>query len=161
MRSSSVSKLVGASDFIHIDDLEVRGSVPSNRKPSLALLLSSVVSRDSPCATARCLQVTKVIEMKRELLERNRASASAAAVAEKLIISRVCGRQRDRHRALRGLRAACMQHAAEGWLRRRVGFQPCLLRLGLGSLTQLSSQDSLEQQRRLQGALARVAPLRP
>ena len=36
MRSSSVSKLVGASDFIHIDDLEVRGSVPSNRKPSLA-----------------------------------------------------------------------------------------------------------------------------
>ena len=28
-------KLVGASDFIHIDDLEVRGSVPSNRKPSL------------------------------------------------------------------------------------------------------------------------------
>ena len=105
MRSSSVSKLVGASDFIHIDDLEVRGSVPSNRKPSLALLLSSVVSRDSPCATARCLQVTKVIEMKRELLERNRASASAAAVAEKLIISRVCGRQRDRHHALRGLRA--------------------------------------------------------
>ena len=41
------------------------------------------------------------------------------------------------------------------------GLQPCLPVLGLGSLTQLSSRASLEQQRRLQGALARVAPLRP
>ena len=48
-------------------------------------------------------------------------------------------------------------HAAEGWLRRRFGFQPSLPALGLGSLTQLSSWDILEQQRRLQGALARVA----
>ena len=107
------------------------------------------------------LQVTKVVGTKRELLERGRASAAAAAVAEKRIISRVCGRQRDRDRALRGCRAACMRHAAEGWLRRRVGFQPSLLRLGLGSLTQLSSQGSLEQQRKLQGALARLAALEP
>ena len=75
MRSSSVSKLVGASDFIHIDDLEVRGSVPSNRKPSLALLLSSVVSRDSPCASPRCLQAAQVVLMKRELLQRGCAAA--------------------------------------------------------------------------------------
>ena len=139
----------------------MRSPLESNRNPSLTSSRSSVVSRDSPCATARCLQVTKVIEMKRELLERNRASASAAAVAEKLIISRVCGRQRDRHHALRGLRAACVRHAAEGWLRRRVGFQPSLLALGLGSLAKLSIWDSLEQQWRLQGALARVAALRP
>ena len=70
--SSSVSKLVGASDFIHIDDLEVRGSVPSNRKPSLALLLSSVACRASPCASARCLQAAQVVGMSRELLERER-----------------------------------------------------------------------------------------
>ena len=87
MRSSSVSKLVGASDFIHIDDLEVRGSVPSNRKPSLALLLSSVVSRDSPCASPRCLQAAQVVLMKRELLQRGRAMAAAAAVGERLILS--------------------------------------------------------------------------
>ena len=117
--------------------------------------------RDALCASARCLQVTKVIGGKRELLERGCASAAAAAVAEKRIISRVCGRQRDRHRALRGLRAACVRHAAEGWLRRRVGFQPSLPALGLGSLAQLSSWDSSEQQWRLQGALARVAALRP
>ena len=52
-------------------------------------------------------------------------------------------------------------YAAEGWLRRRVGFQPSLLALGLGSLAKLSIWDSLEQQWRLQGALVRVAPLRP
>ena len=58
--SRSVSNGVGASDFIHVDDLEVRGSAPSNRMPSLALLLSSVVSRDSPCASPRCLQAALV-----------------------------------------------------------------------------------------------------
>ena len=107
------------------------------------------------------LQVTKVIETKRELLERGRASAAAAAVAERPIRARVCGRQRDRDRALRGCRAACMRHAAEGWLRRRFGFQPSLPALGLGSLAQLSSWDSSEQQWRLKGALARVAALEP
>ena len=107
------------------------------------------------------LQVTKVVGTKRELLERDRASAAAAAVAERPIHARVCGRQRDRDRALRGCRAACMRHAAEGQQRRMFGLQPCLPVLGLGSLTQLSSRASLEQQRRLQGALARVAPLRP
>ena len=85
------------------------------------------------------LQVTKVVGTKRELLERGRASAAAAAVAEKRIISRVCGRQRDRHRALRGLRAACVRHAAEGQQKRRFGLQPSLLVLGLDSLAQLSS----------------------
>ena len=113
MRSSSVSKLVGASDFIHIDDLEVRGSVPSNRKPSLALLLSSVACRDSPCASPGCLQAAQVVETKRGLLERDRAMAAAAAVAEKLILSHVCARQRDRgstspsSRLPRGMHAAC------------------------------------------------------
>ena len=107
------------------------------------------------------MPAAQVVETKRELLECGRASASAAAVAEKRIISRVCGRQRDRHHALRGLRAACVRHAAEGWLRRRVGFQPSLLALVLGSLAKLSIWDSLEQQWRLQGALARVAALRP
>ena len=126
MRSSSVSKLVGASDFIHINDLEVRGSVPSNRKPSLALLLSSVVSRDSPCASPRCLQAAQVVLMKRELLQRGRAMAAAAAVAERPILSHARGRQRDRHRPHCGLRAACVQHAAEGQLRCRFGWQPCL-----------------------------------
>ena len=120
MSSSSVSKLVSASDFIHIDDLEVRGSVPSNRKPSLALLLSSVVSRDSLCASARCLQAAKVVRTKCELLEHGRATAAAAAVGERLILSHALGQQRGRHHALRGLRAACMRHAAEGWLRLRV-----------------------------------------
>ena len=115
--------------------------------------------RDSPCASARCLQVTKVVGLKRDLLERGRASAAAAAVAERPIHAHVCGRQRDRHRALRGCRAACMRHAAEGQQRRMFGLQPCLPVLGLGSLTQLSSRASLEQQRSLQGALARVAPL--
>ena len=161
MRSSSVSKLVGASDFIHIDDLEVRGSVPSNRKPSLALLLSSVACRDTPCASPGCLQAAQVVETKRGLLERNRAMAAAAAVAEKLILSHVCGRQRDRHRALRGCRAACMRHADEGQWRRRFGLQPSLPALGLGSLAQLSSWDSSEQQRRPQSTLVRVAALRP
>ena len=159
--SRSVSNGVGASDFIHIDDLEVRGSVPSNCKPSLALLLSSVVSRDSPCASPRCLQAAQVVETKRELLQRGRAIAAAAAVGERLILSHMLGRWRDRHRPQRGLRVACVQHAAEGQQRRRFGWQPCLPALELGSWAQLSSQDSLEQQRRLQGALVRVAALRP
>ena len=54
---------------------------------------------------------------------------------------------------------ACVQHAAEGQQRRRFGWQPCLPALELGSWAKLSSQDSLEQQRRLKGALVRVAPL--
>ena len=112
-----VLNLVGTSDFIHLNDLEVRGSVPSNRKPSLALLLSSVACRASPCASARCLPAAQVVETKRELLERGRAIAAAAAVGERPILSHVCGRQRERHRAHGGLRAACVRHAAEGWLR--------------------------------------------
>ena len=108
MRSSSVSKLVGASDFIHIDDLEVRGSVPSNRKPSLALLLSSVVCRDSLCASPRCLQVAEVVGMKREQLQRGRAIAAAAAVGERLILSHALGQQRDRHRPLAASARACV-----------------------------------------------------
>ena len=155
--SRFVSNGVGASDFIHIDDLEVRGSVPSNRKPSLALLLSCVACRDSPCASARCLQAAQVVGMSRELLQRGRAMTAAAAVAERPILSHARGWQRDRHRPQRGLRVACVQHAAEGQQRRRFGWQPCLPALELGSWAQLSSQDSLEQQRRLQGALARVA----
>ena len=89
------------------------------------------------------LQVTKVIGTKRELLERGRASVAAAAVGERPILSHVCGRQRDRHRAHGtghgGLRAACVRHAAEGWLRRRVGLQPSLSVLELDNLAQLSS----------------------
>ena len=102
-----------------------------------------------------------MVETKRELLERGRAIAAAAAVGERLILAHALGQQRGRHHALRGLRAACMQHAAEGQQRCRFGLQPSLLALGLGSLAQVSSWVSLEQQRRLQGALARVAPLRP
>ena len=151
--SRSVSNGVGASDFIHFNDLEVRGSVPSNRKPSLALLLSCVACRDSPCASARCLQAAQVVGMSRELLQRGRAMAAAAAVGERLILSHMLGRWRDRHRPQRGLRVACMRHAAEGQQRRRFGLQPSLPALELGSLAQLSSWDSLEQQRRLQGAL--------
>ena len=77
--------------------------------------------------------------MKRELLERGRAIAAAAAVGERPILSHVCGRQRERHRAHGGLRAACVRHAAEGWLRRRVGLQPSLSVLELDNLAQLSS----------------------
>ena len=135
MRSSSVSKLVGTSDFIHFDELRVRSPLESNRNPSLTSNRSSVVCRDTPCASPGCLQAAQVVETKRELLERGRAISTAAAVGERPILSHVCGRQRDRHHALRGLRAACVRHAAEGWLRRRVGFQPSLLRLGLDSLT--------------------------
>ena len=161
MTSRSVSKLVGASDFIHFDELRVRSALESNRKPSLALLLSSVVSRDSPCASPRCLQAAQVVETKRELLQRGRTIAAAAAVGERLILSHMLGRWRDRHRPQRGLRVACVQHAAEGQQRRGFGLQPSLPALELGSWAQLSSQDSLEQQRRLQGALVRVAALRP
>ena len=157
LTSRSVSKLVGASDFIHFDELRVRSALESNRKPSLALLLSSVVSRDSPCASPRCLQAAQVVETKRELLQRGRTIAAAAAVGERRILSHMLGRWRDRHRPQRGLRVACMRHAAEGQQRRRFGLQPSLPALGLGSLAQLSSWDSLEQQGRLQGALARVA----
>ena len=49
--SRSVFSGVGTSDFTHVNDLEVRGSAPSNCKPSLALLQSSVVCRDSLCAS--------------------------------------------------------------------------------------------------------------
>ena len=139
LTSRSVFSGVGTSDFININDPEVRDSVPSNRKPSLALLQSSVVSGDSLCASARCLQAAKVVGTKRELLERGRATAAAAAVGERLILSHALGQQRGRHHALRGLRAACMRHAAEGQWRRMFGLQPCLPVLGLGSLTQLSS----------------------
>ena len=99
--------------------------------------------------------------MSRELLQRGRAMAAAAAVGERLILSHAFGQQRDRHRPLRGCRAACMRHADEGQWRRRFGLHPCLPVLELGSLAQLSSWDSSEQQWRLQGALARVAALRP
>ena len=156
-----MSKLVGACTSMSLDELRVRSPLTSNRNPSLTSNRSSVVCRDSPCASARCLPAAQVVETKRELLERGRAIAAAAAVGERPILSHVCGRQRERHRAHGGLRAACVRHAAEGWLRRRVGFQPSLLALGLGSLAQLSSWDSSEQQWRLQGALARVVALRP
>ena len=98
-----------------------------------------------------------MVETKRELLQRGRTVAAAAAVGERPILSHICGRQRDRHRPQRGLREACVQHAAEGQQRCRFGLQPSLPALELGSWAQLSSQDSLEQQRRLQGALVRVA----
>ena len=114
--SRSVSNGVGASDFIHFNDLEVRGSVPSNRKPSLALLQSSVVCRDSPCASPRCLQAAQVVGMKRELLQRGRTMAAAAAVAERPILSHARGRQRDRHRPHCGLRARAL-HACGMQLR--------------------------------------------
>ena len=100
-----------------------------------------------------------MVETKRELLQRGRAMSAAAAVGERLILSHVLGRWRDRHRPHGGLRAACVQHAAEGQQRCRFGLQPSLPALELGSWAQLSSQDSLEQQKRLQGALVRVAPL--
>ena len=135
----------------------MRSPLSSNRHPSLTSNRSSVVCRDSPCASPRCLQAAQVVGMKRELLQRGRAMAAAAAVAERLILSHARGRWRDRHRPHGGLRAACMQHAAEGQQRCRFGLQPSLPALELGSWAQLSSQDSLEQQRRLQGALVRVA----
>ena len=91
MRSSLVSKLVGASDFIQLDELRVRSPLPSNRSPSLTSNRSSVVCRDSPGASPRCLQAAQVVETKRELLQRGRAMTAAAAVAEKLIHSHVCG----------------------------------------------------------------------
>ena len=139
MRSSSVAKLVGTSDFIHFDELRVRSPLSSNRHPSLTSNRSSVVCRDSPCASARCLPAAQVVETKRELLERGRAIAAAAAVGERPILSHVCGRQRERHRAHGGLRAACVRHAAEGQQRRRFGLQSSLLVLGLDSLAKLSS----------------------
>ena len=116
--SRSVFSGVGTSGFINIDDPEVRDSVPSNRKPSLALLLSSVACRDSPCASARCLQAAQVVGMhvgmSRELLQRGRAMAAAAAVGERLILLHVLGRWRDRHRPHGGLRGMHAAHAAEG-----------------------------------------------
>ena len=134
-----MSKLVCACGLISLDELRVRSPLSSNRHPSLTSNRSSVVCRDSPCASARCLPAAQVVETKRELLERGRAIAAAAAVGERPILSHVCGRQRDRHRAHGGLRAACVRHAAEGQQRRRFGLQPCLLVLELGSLAQLSS----------------------
>ena len=109
-----MSKLVGACTLMSLDELRVRSPLSSNRKHLLTSNRSAVVHRDSPCASPRCLQVAEVVGMKREQLERGYASAAAAAVGEKLIISHVCGRQRDRHRAHGGLRAACVRHAAEG-----------------------------------------------
>ena len=156
-----MSKLVGACTSMSLDELRVRGPLDSNRNPSLTSNRSSVVCRDTPCASPGCLQAAQVVEMKRRLLERDRAMAAAAAVAEKLILSHVCARQRDRHRPLCGCRAACMRHAAEGQWRPRFGLHPRLPVLELGSLAQLSSWDSLEQQRRLQGALVRVAAREP
>ena len=114
MTSSSVSKLVGTCNSMSLDELRVRSPLSSNRKPPLTSNRSAVVCRDALCVSARCLQVTKVVGTKRKLLERDCASAAAAAVAERPIHRRVCGRQRDRDRALRGCRAACMRHAAEG-----------------------------------------------
>ena len=85
-----------------LNELRVRSPLDSNRNPSLTSNRSSVVYRDTPCASPGCLQAAQVVETKRGLLERDCAMAAAAAVAEKLILSHVCGRQRDRHRALRG-----------------------------------------------------------
>ena len=128
------------------------GAQPSGIEPQASPDLEQICGRacrDSACASAQCLQVTKVAATKREQLERGRAIAAAAAVGERPILSHAFGLQRDRHRALRGLRAACMRHAAEGQHMRRFGLQSSLLVLGLDSLTQLSSWDSLGQQRRL------------
>ena len=130
-----MSTLVGACGLMSLDELRVRSPLPSNRSPTLTSNRSAVVCRDSACASPRRLQVTKAVGTKLELLERGHTIAVAAAVGERRILLHICGRQRDRHRPLRGCRAACVRHAAEGWLRRRVGFQPSLLRLGLGSLT--------------------------
>ena len=112
-KSRSVSKLVGTSDFIQLDELRVRSALESNRNPYLTSNQSSVVCRDTPCASPRCLQATKVVGTKRELLERGRTIAAAAAVGERLILSHICGRQRDRHRPQRGCGEACVRHAAE------------------------------------------------
>ena len=152
-----MSKLVGACTSMGLDELGVCSPLTSNRNPSLTSNQSSVVSRDSPCASPRCLQAAQVVETKRELLQRGRAMAAAAAVGERLILSHVLGRWRDRHRPHGGLRAACMQHAAEGQQRCRFGWQPCLPALELSSLAQLSRWDSFQQQKRFQGALVRVA----
>ena len=86
-KSRSVSKLVGTSDFIQLDELRVRSALESNRNPYLTSNQSSVVCRDTPCASPRCLQAAEVAGTKRELLERGRASAAAAAVGERPIIS--------------------------------------------------------------------------
>ena len=75
LTSRSVSKLVGASDFIHFDELRVRSALESNRNPSLTSNQSSVVCRDSPCASPRCLQAAQVVETKRELLQRGLQAA--------------------------------------------------------------------------------------
>ena len=161
MSSSSVSKLVGTCNAMSLDELRVRSPLSSNRNLPLTSNRSAVVRRDSLCASPRCLQAAQVVLMKRELLQRGRPIAAAAAVGERPILSHMLGRWRDRHRPHGGLRAACMQHAAERQQRCRFGWQPSLPALGLGSLAQLSSWDSSEQQWRLQGALARVAALRP
>ena len=55
------------------------------------------------------LDAAQVVETERELPERNHAMA---AVAEKLILSHVCGQLRDQHRALGGGREACVRHGA-------------------------------------------------
>ena len=64
------------------------------------------------------------------------------------------GRQRKRkERGLPTMTSACALRGASE--------SATVPALELGSWAQLSSQDSLEQQRRLQGALVRVAALRP
>ena len=134
-----MSKLVGACTSMGLDELGVRSPLTSNCNPSLTSNRSSVMCRDPPCASPRCLQAAQVVETKREQLERGRAIAAAAAVGERPILSHALGQQRGRHHALRGLRAACMLHAAEGQHRCMFGLQPCLLVLELGSWAQLSS----------------------
>ena len=94
---------------------------------------SSVVCRDSACASPRRLQAAQVVETKRELLDRDRAMAAAAAVAERPILSHAHGRQSDRHRPHRGCVEVAAWQAAEGLERQSLGWQPCLLGLGLGS----------------------------
>ena len=93
-----MSKLVGACTLMSLDELRVRSPLSSNRKHLLTSNRSAVVHRDSPCASPRCLQAAQVVGMKRELLQRGRAMAAAAAVGERLILSHVLGRWRDRRR---------------------------------------------------------------
>ena len=130
-----MSKLVGACGLMSLDELRVRSPLPSNRSPALTSNRSAVVCRDSACASPRRLQAAQVVETKRELLDRDRAMAAAAAVAERPILSHAHGRQSDRHRPHRGCVEVAAWQAAEGLERQSLGWQPCLLGLGLGSWT--------------------------
>ena len=138
-RSRSASDFVGTSSLASLDELRVRSPLSLNRKPPLTSNRVAVVCRDSPRASPCCLQAAQVVRRSRKLLQRGRVVAAAAAVGERLILSHVLGRWRDRHRLHGGLRGMHAAHAVEGWLRRRVGFQPSLPALGLGSMAQLSS----------------------